>query len=356
MSEETLNPIPETKAGPMTVAGLAASVTARRTASAPPAEERQEVPKYDFGGGDGDPGEGGEDGEEQVSVEPQKAKANLPDELVQAIREAGLDGGLEKLTVRLHKVVDDRDQQRNQRLALQEQLEEAQAKIRELEGGGAKPAGRKPTSDREMAGHPEMVEIDTTIDTSERLIRWARQHPDGGPLPVEGGETVDVDEDTVQVILDTENRKLAQALAKREVRLESLKARAAEEEKKAVERAREIYPWLADPKSEEFKLGVECVESFSGGIQSNPDWRLWIADAVAGRRARLAAGKVKATSPGLSPRREAPASEPTHQPSTPGARRAGASSDDLEEATEAYQKTGSVNAFARMLSAKRRAA
>lgn len=291
--------------------------------------------------------EGHEEEEEEEQPTEEEEVSKLARELEEAMEEAGLENGAKKLIRRIHKLTDRRDMERTGRLAAEQRAEELEAQLQEVQAGGQK----RPTassSGRPLAWHSDLVELDQQLDAAEAAIAWARKNPDGGTVSIRGRkEPVEIGPEEVEDILDRQGALRTELLAKRTMKLERIQAGYEEEAKAASSVMAEAYPWTADKNSSEYRRAVELFEKIQNpaGLQSMPDWELWIADAIAGRAMREGQ-KASGKKPGLGLRlgRESAATEPTRQPSQ-GTRKPRASAQlatDLEQAEAQYRKTGSM--------------
>jgi hypothetical protein len=83
--------------------------------------------------------------------------------------------------------------------------------------------------------------------------------------------------------------------------------------------------------------------------RQNPEWLLWLADAVEGRKARLARAN------GAQPAKARPAPPRIPTPAGSAAPRVDAAAKELAEAEAEYERTGSEQALKRVMSLQRAA-
>lgn len=305
---------------------------------------------------------------DQAPVEGEEARptqSNLDPEVLEALEAAKLNPPTHEMVKRIAKVTAARKEEEFKRQQLEQELEKLRAQVKQgVPASEEEPAAPRAHQDPEapkglFSDHPEMRRVTTTLQQVEGIIRWARDNPDGGPLPDGSDSPVEYTASQVEAILQNAIDQRTDLRADRrvlEARLKDEAMRKAEEEHG---KALETYPWMADPETQEFRVATALIERF--GITPEvqlrmPDWRLMIGDLVAGRLAREGRGAARQAAPALTPSRAPMATEPTHQPGRPaGQRRRSAEEAVLEEADVQFAQTGSTRALGAKLAARRRA-
>ncbi len=281
------------------------------------------------------------------------AKAELPAELRDAMEIAKGDGkkGVAELLKRVHKLADERDTNRNARLATEEQNAQLRRELQEARV-------TKPQTQTGTNGslHPAVAAIAQEVSNVDQWITWVEDHPEGGELPDGKGGKVALDGQMASRLKrDLENQRAE--LVARKVQTEGdVKRQFASDYATHHAAALESYPWMKSATAPEHQEMQAILSAFPAFKQS-PDYELAIGDFLAGKALREARAKAKASGNGAGLRKAAPAREPTRVVTTPpggGARKA----DGDEEVTMAeaqFQKSGSTRDLAKLNAAKARA-
>lgn len=288
----------------------------------------------------------GKDAEEPVKEEKPERKS-----IAEQIADAKAKG--EKPAWYLTRIAEEAEKKRT----ANERAEKAEAKVRETEAKLAQSMRPIPTEDDPFLDIQKSSDLDILEKSYEKTIELAVLNPEGlveqiveqskkrsGKDPLE--------EHTPEQLVEITKRKAEFAL-KRQIpdRRKYLDKRAQEDAN-----AFEAYPQLRDDP--EFSgMAQELVyRLLTGQSQREPDILIWVADAIAGRNARLAKanGEVKpAKTPEVTKiiesRKTKVAPTPTRTRSFP--ERRGTSSVNLEKANQKLESTGTREAAEEVLNA-----
>ena len=306
-----------------------------------------------------------EGGETTETTETQErgggaAATELPPEVAEAIEIAkAQDGGKGKaqLLQRVHKLVDERDTERNARLAAEEKVTRMTTELDDARKGKAQPAA--PTGDL----HPAVAEVVGEIRNVDQWLGTLRkaqpalnngtqselQIPDG-----KGGMT-SLSADQVNNLVDDLTNQRTELVA-RKVQTEGAVKQAFRETYRQVHaQAVREYPWLDKTDSPQTVRMQEMLKAIPS-LKQYPDYELVMGDYFAGQAARLARQKAARMTPATKVPVKTP--EPPRVPIAGGA--GGGTGEkpgdgDATEADKQFEKTGKVGDLAKSFSAKARA-
>jgi hypothetical protein len=281
------NPEPQTSDPAVTPeAGEAVSPDPTNLTSAPEAEGQSQDPSAT-------PPTAESEGEQPTDNAAAAAESDLLDdpEAIAEMSEAQIagikDATVRKLVRRIHK--------------LTARAKAAEAKATQV------PDKSEPQAQTFGNADPEIAKLDSRITLIERAAQWAKANPDGGDFVGDDGKVIArYSPEEVDRILATAPLSLARLEAQREVRSERLRTEETANRTKAVEAAKTAYPWLSKTDSDEYATVAQLVQS-APYIRQHPEWPLWVADAVEGRKARLAREAGASTRPSAN----TPAPRPT---------------------------------------------
>lgn len=251
------------------------------------------------------PAEGSEPSPE-TPAEPTEAAPAEPtaggdeDDKAQAEEEAKqteVPKAVKDLRDRVHKVVDQRNEAREQAAELQRQLEAAQSELQQLKTGNP-PQLR--AVDR-FSGHPAVQPIDQQLANVDTTIDWCVANPDGGEVDDgKGGKLSFSSTDVARMKVQAERDRQG-LVSRRTVEVSKLEQVENTRRQAADAKARTVYPWMANQQSPEFQMSVEIARDIPG-IVNHPEFVLLLGDATRGRMARLAEEKKAAQAkPGAVP-------------------------------------------------------
>lgn len=298
-----------------------------------------------------------DDTETTETAEDTPAPSALPAELADAIEIAKGDGkqGLAKVLVRLHKLVDQRDTERNARLASDERIAALELQVKEAkESAGAPNAPSALNGDR----HPAIQEVAAQLDNVDHWLNWCFDNPDGGEIPDGKGGKINLDAAGVRTAQRGLDRQRSELVA-RKVNVEASVKEAftsAYTTQHAV--AQKTYPELFVKDSPDAKIAAEFLRVMPQ-LKQFPDYEVVIGRYIKGMKLELAQTKA-ATNGGT--KKPAPPREPTPvSTEAPGGAERGSvtrstSGDkEVKEAEERYRKSGRTADLARLNAAKARA-
>lgn len=218
---------------------------------------------------------------------------------------------------------------------LEDALEEERGRIRELRQELATLKETRATSLEAGNGNLLAAETEADIDQREdylwRWERWCERHPNGheATTPEERSYTAEEIREIRLQVREERERMLPRAR-------EAVRAR-----KQYEPIVRAAYPELEDPRSE---AGQELARLLrqAPGLRALPDYRLWVGDALAGRKAREALkqseaqGSGRAAAAAAQPRKAPPAPVAGSSSSTSGSK----AGTKLKSHMETFRKGG----------------
>lgn len=355
------------KAGNLSVGELGALISKGRKAAAAPKEEANPAASEQAGeesetkteleqAAEAEQGEADETETEQAAAKPEgvaeveadEDKAGAEGDAKQAKAKAVTD-----LQKRVHKVVDQRDSERNGRLAAERELADLKA---QMATGAGKPATNGAgvngaEMNEQFAGDAEVVALDKTLSQVEAFLDFAAKHPDGGSFE-DNGKTYELDADQMRAFKSKSEKERIRLSSKREARLESKHQAFMTERAEAHTEAVKLYPWIENKASAEFQEAIRLIQK-NPGVMAHADFELIVARQVAGQRLetearkKLGNGNLK---PGGS---RIPAPVVTH--AAAAAPKAAPGTAKAKAVEEQFKSSGKVNDLATLLAERKRA-
>lgn len=286
-----------------------------------------------------DPGPSADDPTDPLEDHPEGN--NVPEEVQQAIAEAGLTGGREQLVQRVHRLVDDRDTERNRRLEAERSLADAQAALQQAQT--QQPAAA--SGDR-FGVDPEIRRLGEERRVLEHDLQWLDNHLDGGTYTHNGQEHELSAEEVTRFRRDAE-RRLAQIDGREAARRESLDQSHRQQEAAFESQVHQAYPSASAPNSSAHQW-LAGIEQQLPEIKRFPDWKLVALDALAGRRLRESRTKKGTAAPRTRP------TPVTTRPAATPPPEGGEGEREVEMAHQQFQQGRSVDDFAGLIAARRR--
>lgn len=282
---------------------------------------------------------------EAAASAEQPVKTELPAELADAIELAKGDGkkGVADLLKRVHKLVDERDTNRNARLEAEERTRQLEAQLEEQQ---TKPAADPAPS----ASHPAIAAVNQQLAEVNGFLQLFRDNPQGVEIDDgEGGKTY-LDADTIAEHAENLRNRKTELLTERTVLTERVKEAFQEAHAKAHAVAVKKFPWLANPKDPQTQR-MERILKVVPEVKRFPDYELVIGYYFKG----LASDQAAKPKPTLG--RE-PTKVLTEAPSAAaGAGDAkSAAQREVKAAEEQFRKTGKADDLRKFESAKRKLA
>jgi hypothetical protein len=181
------------------------------------------------------------------------------------------------------KAKDDKDKTA---IGLKRELFKLREELRQLKAAGAQPARQLAPSELEIEGADSPERLEELREHFERLEDLALANRDGLEVPAakEGDEPKVYTKEQMGQIL-TNARRALRAIPKRQTEIV--------QETRSNQVAVQIYPGFEDPESDESRA-LDHVLKTVPGIRKLANYRLVIADAVAGERIRIAKAKQAA--------------------------------------------------------------
>ena len=247
------------------------------------------------------------DGGEQESRDPEPEETEEED-----IPPTGLEKRINTLTAQKNKFRD--------------QLEEAQARIDELENAPAPKAETSAQKPGPLVGVRDIAELEKIVTAAKQMEQWAFKNRDGGELPGKDGEEgkyIGADE-VSELFAEAKEiiNSAPDAYQNLQYRQESLNI------------AQQSYPWLSDNSSNEFQLYQNELARWGDfKVKDLPNAELLFANALAGeiqRQARLKKQSEKTS----------PADVPTPPTSQGQPRKTKPSAKSAEAAKQRYMEDG----------------
>lgn len=271
--------------------------------------------------------------------------------LVDDLKKAGAKGALEILQKRIPKLVDQRDTERNARLAADEKVRALETEVAELRQQNA--ATTTATAAATTGQHPDVVAVVQKIANVDHWLTQLRQNPGGLEVPDGRGGKVELDADAVveaiEKLREQRQELVAEKVAVQNRVNEAFKADYAMAHAAAEKR----YPELFKADSPEAKLREQLLKALPG-LKQFADYELIVGRYINGYKLEMAHTKTSTA----APRKVAPAREPALVPTEPpGAKAAPVNgrSKEIQEAEAAFRKSGKTSDLARWNAAKVRA-
>jgi hypothetical protein len=278
---------------------------------------------------------------------------------------------IKELTKRLHSVVDQRDSERQARLAIERQVAERTAANADSTQA---PAAQQASN----GSHPALAAIDSQIQQTLSSLELADRHMEavqaaqasGAEVPQHltlangqlwmdrAGKPVVVTPEQIRSYARQYQMQLSQLNARRETTLSSLHQQARAAEQESLRTAQQAYPWLGNRTAPEYQEAVALLRQ-RPGLRNDPQWPVIVGDYIAGKRAREAAMRKPLLTPQAAPMAKprsnaAPPAVVTQPASVPASARPGTEQKAINEARERYHKTGSVRDRAALNALERR--
>jgi len=301
----------------------------------------------------------GEEGQEAEGL-PAGLESATSAELLAAIAE--LPAGNAKLIRRLHKAIDRRDAERNQRLALEREREQLQARVQELENGSANGGGGSvPVSADPAQNDPAVRALDQQLAHAKEILAWAKANPDGGEMQDKQGRSQHFDAEAVSRITADYEAKRIDLATERAATVQQVRSAHQQGVRYWAHQAVAEYPWMGNPESREFQMADAMLRQ-APEFKRFPNYLMAVGDLVdkqiqRERRAKNGNGRPGAAVPSLPTTRARPATTPTSQVagSAAAAPRVNGARKQAQESEQTFRKTGRTEDFAKALAAKRRA-
>lgn len=301
--------------------------------------------------------------EEATDTTEPSSRTEAVQAALDAVKEFGGDPSKinKKLLGRIHDVVDQRDTERNARLAAEEQVRELSGRLEQAGKPGGAPALNP------APFHPEVAKLDQQIAASQQVLNWAEATLDDaqaqGVNEVEvsdgKGGTVKYTLAQVRQFKASANSNLTQLNARKETRVARLQEEHVTQVKAAQKEANTRYAWTKNEKSPEFQEAVSILREVPE-ITLRATWPLDVADMVAGRMARLNGSKTVKPAEALGkPLAGKPkgGTKPPPVVTAPGAAapRVEAGQKEVQEAEKRFKQTGRVADYEKLVAARGRA-
>jgi len=237
-----------------------------------------------------------------------KLNAEL-DPLIKELTKAGAKGALQILQKRIPKLTDQRDTERNARLA-------AEARLSELEGELTEAREAKPESQRtSSAVHPEVAKVATAIGQVDGFIKLLKGMPQGGEMDDGDGGKVTLTADEVAEHLDRLRDKRTELVAEKKVAERTAQTAHQETFQRIRSAASKVYPWLNQPEAPEQARMKKILEAIPG-LKDLADHELIVARYFRGMKAEQDdLAKAKAPGPKKAPASNEPTKVNTAAPS-----------------------------------------
>ena len=302
--------------------------------------------------------EAAEKPEAEIAGEDAGAARELPAEVAEAMEIAkAQDGGKGKadLLKRVYKLVDQRDTERNARLAAEEALAKTSADLEAARKGEAVPIQSNDVHPAVAAVQSELRNVDHWLGNLRRALPELRAgRLETLDVPDGKGGVAKLNQETVEAMVDELGNSRVELVA-RKVQTESQVKAAFEQMHRAVHaEAVQRYPWLTKPDSPE-KVRMQALLKAMPQIKQFPDYELVVGDYLRGEALRLAENKARAN--GAAPRKSAAARDPARVAieSSPSGTSEKSRNGESAEAEQQFEKTGRTSDLAKSFSAKRAA-
>jgi hypothetical protein len=285
---------------------------------------------------------------DETETETETEKPRISQEVLDAIAEAKLDKGGKKMVKRIHKLVDERDGERNERLRLERDNHQLKAQLQQAGKGGDRRPGAA-----NLSKHPDMQALVTELEETNAALSWLESNPEGGEVADESGKKYTITEAEAKkqkAQLEAKRTKLLGKQGALETKLEEENKQRLQSE---VAEAAKRHAWLKDKESKQFKEVLELWNTFAG-IENSPGFAALLTDAVAYRNLKAQTGERKTT---ITPGKPA-AKEPTPQAGKPAtsAPKVDGKQKATSEAEQQFEKTGSAKDLANLFAKRRQTA
>lgn len=339
-AEETQTPEEQTEGtGTETQAEDTTAEATETTTEEAPVEERTESTE-------------GNEGNEAPSIGDEASK-RLDTELaplIQELQAAGAKGALQILQKRIPKLVDQRDTERNGRLAAEEQVGQLRKELQEARSQKPEAGGQ---SNGNGAMHPAVARVTGELNQVDHWLSWCEDNADGGTVP-NGKDTVELNAQQVKSLRSQLERERTELLVRKSQTESEARAEYQQAYKEHHTTAVSHYAWMRNTNSPEAQE-AQAILKAAPGFKAFPDYELMLGDFITGKQLRLA--KAKANGNGTV-KRPAPQREPTRvvaEPPGSVATRKAPEKAKKEEADSQFRKSGSTRDLASSFAASRRA-
>lgn len=287
--------------------------------------------------------------EENAEPAPYEAAiSQLRGEMLEAIEEAKLTGSQKQQVKRIHTLLSDRE-------AARKQVEDLESQVAEL--AARTPANQTAPGADYTAFNPRMRELNEQRASQQKVLdvlpQLRQRLEDSGDdeLRLQAGEgrevvftKADLDAREAEAKEVLGDLRLEEKLLRRE-----LKANFEAESAQYDAKAKELFPWTADPQAKEWAEVKPYLDLFPELAQRAPGFKLILAGlhALERRGFKLDGDAAPPKAQAVPVRRVRPASEPTRMAATPPAapkREEGA--DRIKKLRDRTRETGRVDDLA----------
>ena len=289
---------------------------------------------------------------------PESGGPELPAEVTEAMEIAKTqNGGKGKadLLKRVYKLVDQRDTERNARLAAEEALAKTQTDLEAARKGEAVPIQSNDVHPAVAAVQTELRNVDHWLGTLRRALpEMQAGRLETLKVPDGKGGMAELNAETVAGMVDELANSRTELVA-RKVQTESQVKAAFEQTHRQVHAvAVARYPWLAKPDSPE-QVRMQQLLKTLPQIKQFPDYELVVGDYLRGQSLRWAEDKARAAAP--AGRKPAAAREPVRVAieSAPSGTAEKSRNGESDAAEAKFEQTGRTTDLAKSFSAKRAA-
>lgn len=282
--------------------------------------------------------------------------ATLDEEILAAVKDAGTAPDAQKAVAKMAKRIksfkDERDAERNERLRLQQEIATLKAK----------PQAATTAATAEAVSNPAIAALNEQISKIEEALEVIATNPDGYSWTTTDGKEKSLSGEELRTMSGQHNKQLRTLEAKRAHEETRMEAQAAEQRSAAMTQARQLYPWITQQDSQEYKLAMDALRAMgpaaSRSLVQNPEFELIMGRFITGLQAEQKVGKKPGILPSATssaqPVRRAPANV-VPGPGLRGSRTAGLQ-QELKAAEKELERTGSADAFTRVTRLEQRIA
>jgi hypothetical protein len=190
--------------------------------------------------------------------------------------------------------------------ALKTQITELQEKLAKAQTPVAAPTETSP-----LEGVMTQEELDSRIESANKIIIWAEENSDGVTIKNAKGEDVQLDADAVK------SYKIA---AQRTLQLAPKRAKWISEYQAVHQEARQMYPQIFDASTPEHQFFQQILQTIPA-LTKFPNYHLMIGDAMVGQEIRLKRWEqMEAKKSGKAPATPAPTKIAPPSPKAPTAK------------------------------------
>jgi hypothetical protein len=244
-------------------------------------------------------------------------------------------------------------------------IDKLTARLREAEAGANAPANGE--TEQRPSGDQVLAQLESNLAVLENALTWVDENPEGGEYTDEKGNKREFTAAEARKIRRNAEYQRTELLTAKAARKQAVQAAYAKEQTTAQKEFERAYAELADEDSEtpqavEYR---QTIQMAAPALKQFPDYKLWIADAIAGRAARLAKvaktngtnGKPGVRALGAPMTRPKGSTEPPNVVTRPaaGATRVDAKQKAVQDAEKDFAKSGSTEDLANLFSRKKQA-